>query len=121
MWPTSRDQFESPLLAEETAYHSFALYRIFSSIVVNAIYGIDTTGDEYTHLAEIALRGFSEFHVPGAYWVEYFPILRHLPRWLPGVQFKKDAEFYKPYVEKMIHQPFDEVKAAMVRVVCDLF
>lgn len=43
------------------------------------MYGIDATGDEYAHLAEISLRGFSEFHIPGAYWVEYFPILRHVP------------------------------------------
>lgn len=78
------------------------------------MYGIDATGDEYAHLAEISLRGFSEFHIPGAYWVEYFPILRHVPSWIPGIKFKKAAEYYRPYVEKMRNQPFDLVKASLV-------
>lgn len=78
------------------------------------MYGINTTGNEYSHLAEMAVRAFSEIHVPGGFWVESLPALRHIPGWLPGVRFKKYAEFYRPYVEKMVSQPFDLVKASLV-------
>ncbi|KAK7676907.1 hypothetical protein QCA50_020163 [Cerrena zonata] len=87
--------------------------NIFSDIIINVMYGINTTGDEYAYLAETSVRAFSEIHVPGMFWVEYLPSLRHLPGWLPGVQFKKYAQHYKPYIQKMINQPFDMVKAAL--------
>ena len=90
---------------------------MFSAIIVAAMYGIDAPDDEYVEIAEVSMRGFNEFHVPGAYWVESLPILRHVPGWIPGVKFKKVAKYYKPYVEKMINKPFDLVKSAMVRMI----
>lgn len=93
---------------------SSRLIRIFSDIIIDAMYGINTTGDEYAHLAEMSVRAFSEMHLPGMFWVEYLPSFRHVPGWLPGVQFKKFADHYKPYVEEMINGPFGIVKSALV-------
>ena len=78
------------------------------------MYGINALGDKYVHLAETSVRAFSEIHVPGMFWVEYLPVLRYVPGWIPGVQFKKYAEYYRPYVQKMINQPFDIVKTSLV-------
>jgi len=60
------------------------------------------------------MEGLSLQKVPGAFWVEYFPLLKYIPSWVPGAHFKKIAEYYKPIVETMINQPFDEVVAGSV-------
>ena len=35
--------------------------------------------DEYVLLAQKAVEGISVATVPGVYWVEHFPFLRHIP------------------------------------------
>ena len=84
------------------------------------VYGkkIDNLDDDYLQLVNRSMEGLSQQKVPGAFWVEYFPYLKHLPSWIPGTRFKKIAEHYKPFVESMINQPFDEVIAAEVRRHC---
>ena len=73
-------------------------------------------GHEYVLLSEEAVQGLSSIIVPGMFWVDYFPILEYIPRWVPGFQFKKQAEYYKPIVEKMRDKPFDDIVQNMVRV-----
>ena len=88
---------------------------MITAVVVGTVYGIDTPDEEYVRMAEIAMHAFDEFRTPGAFWVEYLPILRYIPGWIPGVKFKKVAKYYKPYVESMIRKPFEVVRDAMVR------
>ena len=70
--------------------------------------------DEYVLLAQKAVEGISVATVPGVYWVEHFPFLRHIPSWVPGAAFKKLAEQYRHYTEKMVHYPFETVRNAAV-------
>lgn len=90
-------------------------FRMITAVVVSTVYGIDTPDEEYVRMAEIAMHAFDEFRTPGAFWVEYLPILRYIPGWIPGVKFKKVAKYYKPYVESMIRKPFEVVRDAVVR------
>lgn len=69
---------------------------------------------EYVTAAQRAIEGFSKGLIPGAYWVEYFPILRYIPSWVPGANFKKLAEEYVPHVMAATFKPYNEVKEAMV-------
>lgn len=89
----------------------------FVSVILQVVYGKKVAGldDEYLHLVHKSLEGLSLQKVPGAFWVEYFPWLKIIPSWIPGARFKKIAEHYKPIVETMINQPFDEVVIASVR------
>lgn len=75
--------------------------------------------DENTRLAEMSMKGFSLAHIPGAYWVEYFPFLRYIPSWFPGARFQKIAETYKPFVEGMIQKPYEDVLRGMVGTACN--
>ena len=77
--------------------------------------------DEYVMLAQLAMEGLSEGHVPGRYWVEYFPVLQHIPRWFPGTGFRKVAEKFRPYVENMTFKPFDDVIQAMVSAFTSIY
>lgn len=53
--------------------------------------------------------------VPGAFMVELFPFLKHIPAWLPGGGARKFADQYIQAVEGLRNRPFDEVKHAAVR------
>ena len=70
--------------------------------------------DEYVKLAEHVGEGIGQAQIPGKFWVEFFPFTRYLPGWIPGVQFKKHAEYYKPMINRMVSSPFEAVKRAMV-------
>lgn len=71
--------------------------------------------DEFVLLAQEAVEGISITTVPGICWLEYFPILRHLPSWIPWMQSKRLTEHYRPIVERMLNKPFDEIKDGIVR------
>ncbi|KAH8094841.1 cytochrome P450 [Cristinia sonorae] len=99
---------ESP---ELTAQH---VRQAFVAIILRVVYAKEITSldDDYIHLVHKSFEGLSLQKVPGAFWVEYFPWLKYIPSWFPGARFKRIGEYYKPVVEKMINQPFDEVVAA---------
>ncbi|THH28795.1 hypothetical protein EUX98_g5389 [Antrodiella citrinella] len=96
---------------EKTAQH---VHLAFVAIILQVVYAKKVSGldDDYLHLVHQSMEGLSLQKVPGAFWVEYFPWFKYIPNWVPGARFKKIAEYYKPIVETMINQPFDEVVIA---------
>lgn len=90
--------------------------RITAATVVKIVYGmdIDDMDDEYVQLAEMTMQGLAKGHIPGAFWVEYFPFLRHIPSWVPGAHFKKLADKYRPFSEAMVQKPYDHVLQKLV-------
>ena len=40
--------------------------------------------------------------------------VKYVPSWFPGATFKRDAESWKPTVDKMYMQPYNDVKTAYV-------
>lgn len=81
---------------------------------------VDAMDDEYVLLAEMAMEGLGQSHIPGAHWVEYFPILRHVPAWFPGAKFRRIAEKFRPYVEDMVYKPYNETLQAVVSFLVSL-
>lgn len=75
---------------------------------------ITDINDEYVHLAREAVLGFSVSMIPGAFWVEHFPILRFIPAWFPGFPFRKTVDYYRPIVETMRSKPFDKIQQDIV-------
>ncbi|RPD62685.1 cytochrome P450 [Lentinus tigrinus ALCF2SS1-7] len=63
----------------------------FTSSIVKIIYGFDVAekNDKCVMMMEKALEGGEAF-VPGKYYVEFLPFLRHIPGWVPGAGFQKD-------------------------------
>ena len=60
---------------------------------MDVVYGMRDAdeNDKYITIAERGAAVFSEVAAPGRYLVELFPALAHVPAWLPGAQFKRDA------------------------------
>ena len=80
------------------------------------MYGIDVSerGDRIIEVIDAAMEGVAEGLTPGAFLVEYFPFLQHLPEWLPGAGFQKKLRRWRTASHEMVNMPFAQAKAAMV-------
>ena len=80
-------------------------------------YGIDIqeSKDPYILVAEEAVEGIHEAGVPGAFWVDVFPVLKYVPSWFPGASFQKKAARWREVNKSLIEKPFCYVKEQMVR------
>lgn len=90
--------------------------QLVTSAIFSAVYGKKITGpeDEYVTIAQKAAVGGGLAHVPGKYWVEFMPFLRHIPSWIPGASFQKVAEEYRPWVLLTKERGYNEAKEANV-------
>ena len=81
-------------------------------------YGIavQESDDPYISIAEEALIGAAEASVPGAFWVDFFPILKYVPAWFPGAGFQKKAARMREAVNTMADKPFYHVQEQLVQV-----
>ena len=80
-------------------------------------YGIDIkdSNDAYISIAEEALNGLAEAGVIGAFLVDIFPLLKHVPSWVPGAGFQKKAAHWKATNITMAEKPFQYVKEQLVQ------
>ena len=81
-------------------------------------YGISVqeSNDPYISMAEVALHGITEAGIPGAFWVDLFPILKYVPRWFPGAGFQRKAAHWREAIDTMAERPFRHVQEQLVRV-----
>ena len=79
-------------------------------------YGIDVqeSDDPYISLSEEALNGINEAAIPGAFWVDLFPILKFVPSWFPGAGFQKKAAHWSSVNAAMTQKPFSQAKEQLV-------
>ncbi|KAJ3560335.1 hypothetical protein NP233_g10902 [Leucocoprinus birnbaumii] len=84
----------------------------FASTITEAAYGIKikTWEDEYVKLAEEALKGVSEAAVPGAFLVDIFPIMKYIPAWFPGANWRRKGDRWAAINDRVVNEPFDFVK-----------
>ena len=66
--------------------------RLAGAIILHLFYGYDVApkNDHYVHLIESLRPAFSLGASP-KWLVNDFPVLRHIPSWIPGAGFKKYA------------------------------
>ncbi|CAL1710835.1 unnamed protein product [Somion occarium] len=86
--------------------------QIYTAIILKIVYDMEVTGMncEYVLLAQEAMMALNIARVTEASWVEYLPILKHIPSWVPGARFKKLADRFRPVVETMRDKPFNQIK-----------
>ncbi len=91
------------------------VFSIFAGTILKVVYGmdVDNFNDDYVKTAQMAMEGQALGHIPGAHWVEYFPIMKRIPSWVPGASFQKLADEYRPFVEGMVQKPFKEMRKAV--------
>ena len=82
------------------------------------VYGIDVqeSDDPYILLAEESLEGFGQAATLGTFWVDFFPILKYVPSWVPGAAFQKKAAHWKETNAATTEKPFRFVKEQLVAI-----
>ena len=92
----------------------------FAATILPISYGIEVTDedDSYVRVVERGMELFSRAFVPGAFLVETFPVLRHVPRWLPGGGFKRTAAAWRAIAHHMRDAPFARTLEAIVSPQC---
>ncbi|KAG8913312.1 hypothetical protein FRC01_004603 [Tulasnella sp. 417] len=88
----------------------YEAHRIAAEITIKLTYGKlqDDRGRDY-----IKINGrISDILTDAAqgYVVDLFPALQHLPMWLPGMQFKRDAAQWKKEIQEGVGAVFELVK-----------
>ncbi|KDQ55456.1 hypothetical protein JAAARDRAFT_336883 [Jaapia argillacea MUCL 33604] len=92
------------------------LRHIAAATVMSIAYGyeIAPTNDRFVTIVEVAVAMLSQAFFPGATLVNYFPMLRHLPEWLPGMGFKSFAKDCRMLTDEIQNAPFELVKQRML-------
>jgi hypothetical protein len=90
-------------------------------IILSLTYGIKVQDgeDSFVNLIEDANANFNAATVPGAFMVDFFPSLRHLPEWLPGMGFMRTARKWAKDTAAMVDVPYAFTKQQIVRTFCN--
>lgn len=77
-------------------------------VILSLTYGIEVqeTNDPYVKLIEDANVILNASTTPGAFIVDFFPFLRRLPEWLPGMGFVRTARVWAKETLKSVEAPF---------------
>ncbi|KZT05964.1 cytochrome P450 [Laetiporus sulphureus 93-53] len=106
-----RNLIETP---ENMPHH---IRRTAAAIVMQMMYGhqVAREGDSYVTLADKALATLGHSGIFGTYLVDYIPMLRHVPTWMPGAGFKRRAFEWRKLNQAMLNVPFEQVKENVAR------
>ncbi|CAL1708513.1 unnamed protein product [Somion occarium] len=87
------------------------------AVILRLAYGYNVTKDQdedpLVKIVEKAMQGFAKASEPGAFLVDYFPVLKHIPDWVPGAGFKRVAQLMRNDLERLYNVPFNFVKQSM--------
>ncbi|RYP52908.1 hypothetical protein DL768_002004 [Monosporascus sp. mg162] len=86
------------------------------AIILKMAYGYTIEPHEEDPLVSIADRALSQFSaafVAGAWLVDTIPILRYLPDWMPGADFKRTAREWHATVTETAEKPMRFVRREM--------
>ncbi|KAF9556698.1 cytochrome P450 [Agrocybe pediades] len=84
-------------------------------IVLSVTYGFPVDMDDTSYLeeAEATMAMIEKGTMMGAYYVDIFPALKHLPNWLPFNPISKVASSGRSLLHSMINRPYQHVKRAL--------
>ncbi|KAI0085089.1 cytochrome P450 [Irpex rosettiformis] len=93
-------------------FNSTLVRQLLATTVLDVVYGIriKDMDDDYIKTIVEALEVFGESKISGKYWVDFMPVLKYVPRWVPGAAFAKFAARSRPVVEEMLNRPFNAVR-----------
>ncbi|KIJ23887.1 hypothetical protein M422DRAFT_195388, partial [Sphaerobolus stellatus SS14] len=89
--------------------------HMVANIVLDFAYGyqLENEDDPLLKILDDNINVFAIAVKPGAFLVDHFPFLRHIPDWLPGAGFKKLAAETKARMYYSRDEPFRKVKAKL--------
>ncbi|KAJ6576760.1 cytochrome P450 [Mycena sp. CBHHK59/15] len=93
------------------------IQHMASGIVLETTFGLQVQPsgdpDPFIAAAKQAVEAMTETGLFGTYIVDYLPILKYIPVWVPYVTFKKQAREWKKSSDIAAHVPFNILKTRM--------
>lgn len=85
--------------------------------IMRSVYGMEIKGhdDPFYEIAEVSMHSLSMAGIFGTFYVDFIPILKHLPRWIPGAGFRRLADDWGRYVRRLRDDGFMTLRKKMVR------
>ncbi|KAF8871010.1 cytochrome P450 [Infundibulicybe gibba] len=85
----------------------------FAATIMDVTYGIKVKekNDSYVETVETSLEGIVAAGVPGAFLVDFMPILKYVPGWMPGAGFKRKAAYWRDANYKTREKPWRFVES----------
>ncbi|KAJ7160593.1 cytochrome P450 [Mycena crocata] len=85
------------------------------SFSMSIAYGLNVlpASDPLIGLAETTLIAAVVAATPGSFFVDFLPMLKHVPTWMPGAGFRRHAQKWKQDRAVMIDRPFLATKRAL--------
>ncbi|KAI0313057.1 cytochrome P450 monooxygenase [Amylostereum chailletii] len=89
--------------------------RLSAGVIMNIAYGhtVQSVDELYVRLAEEAGEATVTAGSPGSMLVDFFPILKYMPTWMPGAGFKRTALEARKKVRLMHDVPYEMVRDTM--------
>ncbi|KAF8908139.1 cytochrome P450 [Gymnopilus junonius] len=113
---TGTHAFLRRLVVEPSEYMKH-IRRYSGGLTLSVVYGYEAVSndDEFLGLAEECVGILSNRIASGVgIWpVDVFPSLRHLPTWMPGAGFKRNAAIWKKKMEEFVDRPYEFMKNSM--------
>jgi len=83
---------------------------MMGALSIALAYGIDvkSENDPNIHYAEEAVKGLAGAANFSAFLVNSIPLLKYVPSWFPGAEWKKKAEMWSDWTVKMREIPFQQ-------------
>ncbi|KAJ6575009.1 cytochrome P450 [Mycena capillaripes] len=84
-------------------------------VILHVVYGyeIRPENDPYVALAKEALKGLNQAVHTGSFLVDFLPVLKYVPSWVPGASFKRKAEAWAKSSLALRDIPFEDLKASI--------
>ncbi|KAJ7184917.1 cytochrome P450 [Mycena filopes] len=84
-------------------------------VIMALTYGIEVlpVNDPYISLAQETVHAGAAATVPGQFWVDFIPLLKYIPAWVPGAGFKRLAGEWRELGRRSKEVPFAQVKKQM--------
>ena len=114
---TETHSFLRRLVAEPAEYMKH-IRRYSGGLTLSVVYGYEAVSndDEFLGLAEECVGILANrIASGGGIWpVDVFPFLQHIPTWMPGAGFKRNAIKWRRKMEEFVNRPYEFVKNCMV-------
>ncbi|RXW19445.1 hypothetical protein EST38_g6411 [Candolleomyces aberdarensis] len=84
----------------------------FGTIIMRTAYGFEDAGrnKSFINNAEELIVAFGAARIPGRFLVNTFPILKHVPAWLPGAGFRRYFQDLAEKSRRSVEIPFRDSK-----------
>ncbi|EPQ52933.1 CyP450 monooxygenase [Gloeophyllum trabeum ATCC 11539] len=84
--------------------------------MMSILYGCKNDGrrDEYVRVADAATESLVIAGNVGQYLVDFVPVLKYVPEWLPGATFRRQAREWRKLCSDLINKPFGDVKQSLI-------